>query len=44
MGQVGDPCGLYWLVFDLSQLGAMTKIHAEHWGNVLAERTFFSLP
>jgi len=36
--QVGDPCDLSWLVFDLSQLGAMMNIHAEHYRNVLAER------
>ena len=38
MGQVGDPCDLSWLVFDLSQLGAMMKIHPEHWENTFAER------
>lgn len=49
MGQVGDPCDLSWLVFDLSQLGAVMKIDAEHWldslkrnGRKTKKQTFFS--
>lgn len=36
MGQVGDPPDPFRLVFDLSQLGALMKIHLEHWENVFA--------